>query len=107
MSLSKLYVVWGPTAEWADGSGPLFYTNDARSARDYIRSEMETTLDYVADGSTQRVDTYATARILAGWPYDQVDYSIQVYKGEELARLLAHNDLTSADTETILEALNQ
>ena len=55
--MTDVYVVWGPTAEWGDGSGPLFYTLTRESAESYIEDEKRTTVDHAAQVS----DSFAAA----------------------------------------------
>lgn len=113
---TRIYVVWGPTAEWGDGSGPLFYTDSFKSAASYVRDERKRTIDLAA----QFDDTFASAEPkgitrdyaeaceLVGWPDSQVSYWVEcVTLGELWDSAWYGDDMPMPDSlDDVLESLN-
>lgn len=64
-----VFVIWGPTAEWGDGSGPLGYFSDRVSA---------------AHGIADEVIQVAEAGMADKWPYNVIGYSIHEETAESL-----------------------
>lgn len=83
-------IVWeviGPTAEWADGVGPLAYFPTRKAAMAYIRDEKAFLKE---------------ADLMDVWPYNQVDFYIQKSRASDY-------DINPADFETeedLFEYLN-
>lgn len=66
-----VYVVWGPTAEWADGSGPLGWFVSREDAEQYIEDEKA----FLKDEG-----------FLDMWPYNVVDFWIEEFRVERLVQ---------------------
>ena len=90
----RIYTVWGPTAEWGDGSGPLYYSDSLKACGYYVRDERRTTIDHATqiDKAFASADSegitrdYRTACDIVGWPMNIVDYSLDCDSAEDVAR---------------------
>jgi len=65
----KVFTVWGPTAEWGDGFGPLAYFPTIEGAELFVEGEQASVRD---------------ADMQDSWPYNQVDYSIEEQRLEDV-----------------------
>lgn len=110
--VAVIYVVWGPTAEWADGSGPLAYCDTFKGAASYIREERKTTMDYAYEiaqpstiPNTDGRKFYDWAAQVAGWPTNMVDYWVECEE-EDTLKATSGWDGPTDDREAFLEFLN-
>jgi len=119
---TTIYAVWGPTAEWGDGNGPLGYFCERSGAESFIEDEKRALVDMAYqipederkhnptaeeekrfDASLE--DTYEWARNENGWPYDFTGYWIEE---NPLAYYVQMNDDMPADSEdALMEYLNE
>lgn len=111
---TRIYIVWGPTAEWGDGSGPLFYTDSLKSAGSYIREERRMTIDHAAqidetfaDADSEGVTRdYAAARLIVGWPDSQTSYWVECESIGTLWPRTGYGEPRPDNDDDIWEGLN-
>jgi hypothetical protein len=93
LDVKHVYVVWGPTAEWADGSGPLATFLDESAAEQYIEWEVQEIL---------------AAELENSWTYNQVEFT---YVKQTLEQVMPEEYVTVAvndwDEDELLDFLNQ
>jgi len=87
----KVYVVWGPDAQWGDGVGVKGYFASASQARSYIASEKRDLRSEYGPRSEWP------------WPYNEVDYAIDVVWASGLDVNLSKY----ATKDEVLDALNE
>ena len=111
--MSEIFVVWGPTAEWGDGSGPLAYFLERETAESYIADERREAIDradeipedYWRETPDADADAYGRACSILGWPLTVADYGIET---ANLDAVLSDSDYRgdSEDADAVLEFLN-
>lgn len=124
---STIYVVWGPTAAWADGSGPLFYTDSFKDAASYVRAERKLTIDHAAEivsddiwaAESYNVESavalnategygraaYDAATQIVGWPSNQTPYWVVCEDRDTLLQATGYDGDVS-DDDAVFEYLN-
>lgn len=80
LETTTVFTVWGPTAEWGDGSGPLAYFPTEEQANSYIDFEVADLLDNELENT---------------WPYNQVEFTVLEQQLEDVL-----------DEETLVVAVN-
>jgi len=122
--MTNVYVVWGPTAAWGDGNGPLYYASTFKDAASYVRDERRITIEHAFqivdtddDGLTvsfsdrEAMDRlegralYDVASKLVGWPMNVTPYWINC---EDRATLLQATgfDGDASDDDAVFDFLN-
>lgn len=88
-----VYVVWGPTAEWSDGSGPLAYFAYRESAEQFIEDERK----FLEEEGLDQV-----------WPYTVVGWWIEEKTvGELVSDGALSTDEAKEPIEDIIMFLNE
>ena len=87
----KVYMVWGPDPQWGNGAGVKGYFASASEARSHIAYEKRDLRDKFGPRSEWP------------WPYDVVDYAIDVVRASSLnVNLSEYNS-----KDEVLEYLNE
>lgn len=111
--MSTIYVVWGPTAEWGDGSGPLAYFLAREDAEGYIADERrdaidraaEIPADYWRETPDENADDYDRACAILGWPLTVVDFGIEETNVDQVLSDAGFDGNPDDETE-VLDYLN-
>ena len=88
---TRIFVVWGPTAEWGNGTGPIGYFENLESAEFFIEGE-ERELRDMADEA------------LLSWPYEDAEFvPVEATLGELVPD---YKEYGFSDVEDVLDYLN-
>lgn len=117
---TTIYAVWGPTAEWGDGSGPLGYFLDKASAEGYIADEKAMYVDMAyqlpeeyrrEEGISDPPDSddaetlYEWSTKVNGWPSNIVGFWVEENPLVYYAKING-NDLPLGSEDELMEFLN-
>lgn len=86
---SPVFIVHGPTAEWADGTGPLAFFLEHPMAESFITDERR---------------SLAEDDLLERWPYNFRDYDIEV---STLGAIMVPANLLVSGPDAVVEYLNE